>query len=138
MTRLVVAAVVLAFVACGITFASASSGTQAAKPHKASCINQAFTAFVLRVRPAKCIMAPSPSASFSEAANLSGLRWSSWGSRRAVATGIERGFHLPLSRIRARVVLSRATYVEELDIYVYKHFRVTSRYGTLSGTIQAG
>jgi hypothetical protein len=57
---------------------------------------------------------------------------------RAVASGYELGFHLPYSHIRARVVLTRPAFTEELGIYIYKHFRITTRYGTLSGTINAG
>jgi hypothetical protein len=90
------------------------------------------------MRPGKCIMASSPRASFGKAANLSGLRWSSWRHLRAVATGYDLGFHLPYSRIRVKVVLTRPAFVEELGIYIYKHFRITSRYGTLSGTVIAG
>jgi hypothetical protein len=56
------------------------------------------------------------------------------GGSRAVGSGYEGGSHLPLSHIPVVVVLTLPTYVEELDIYVYKHFRATSRYGTLSGT----
>jgi hypothetical protein len=36
------------------------------------------------------------------------------------------------------VVLTRPAFVEELGIYIYKHFRITTRYGTLSGTVKAG
>jgi hypothetical protein len=107
-------------------------------PHKATCVRSRFSGFVLRVRPAKCIMASSPRPSFAEAANLTGLRWKSWGGARAVATGYERGFHLPYDHIRVTVVLTRPAFVEELGIYAYKHFRVTSRFGTHSGTISAG
>jgi hypothetical protein len=113
-------------------------GLQAIRPHKASCINRSFTGFVLKARPAACVMAASPNAPFARAANLSGIRWTSWGGLRAVGGGYELGFHLPYSHIRARIVLTRPAFVEELRIYVHKHFRVTSRYGTLSGTVQAG
>jgi hypothetical protein len=127
-----------AVVAGAIISVSTTAAAPAARLHKASCINRSFTAFVLRVRPGKCIMASSPSAPFARAANLSGLRWRSWGGLRAVASGYELGFHLPYSHIRARVVLTRPTFVEELGIYIYKHFRITTRYGTLSGTVNAG
>jgi hypothetical protein len=46
--------------------------------------------------------------------------------------------HLPSTHIPVAVVLTQAAFVEELNVYVYKHFRITSRYGTHSGTIQAG
>jgi hypothetical protein len=117
---------------------TAASAAQSVRPHKASCINRAFTGFVLRVRPASCIMASSPSAPYARAANLAGLRWKSWGGTRAVASGYELGFHLPYAHIPVVAVLTRPTFVEELNIYVYKRFRVTSRYGTLTGTINAG
>jgi hypothetical protein len=55
-----------------------------------------------------------------------------------VATGYELGFHLPYAHIRVAVVLTRPAFVEELGIYAYKHFRVTSRFGTVSGTINSG
>jgi hypothetical protein len=117
---------------------SAAGAGRSIKPHKASCINKAFTAFVLKVRPLQCILAASPQAPFARGANLTGLRWKAWGGLRAVASGYELGFHLPYAHIPAVVVLDRPAFVEELNIYVYKHFRVTSRYGTLTGTIQAG
>jgi len=117
---------------------SAAGARESIKPHKASCINRAFTAFVLKVRPVQCIMAASPQAPFGRAANLAQLRWKTWGGARAVASGYELGFHLPYAHIPAVVTLTQPTFVEELGIYVYKRFRVTSRYGTLSGTIQAG
>jgi hypothetical protein len=124
-------------ISAAICVATAGAG-QSIKPHKASCINRAFTAFVLKVRPVECIMAASPRAPFARAANLVQLRWKTWSGARAVASGYELGFHLPYARTPAVVTLTQPTCVEELGIYVYKHFRVTSRYGTLSGTIQAG
>jgi hypothetical protein len=133
----VIKAVIAIFISAAICVSAAGAG-QSIKPHKASCINRAFTAFVLKVRPAQCIMASSPQAPFARAANLTELRWKSWGGARAVASGYERGFHLPYAHVPAVAVLTRPSYVEELGIYVYKRFRVTSRYGTLSGTIQAG
>jgi hypothetical protein len=99
---------------------------------KASCIYQA-----LSVRPKSCFMAASPNASNAETSNLAGLRWSTWGGSRAVGHGYERGMHLPFAHIPVTVVFTRPAYVEEIGVYVYKHFRVTSRYGTTSGTIQA-
>ena len=117
---------------------SAAGAEQSVKPHKASCVNKAFTAFVLKVRPVQCIMAASTQAPFARAANLASLRWKTWGGTRAVASGYELGFHLPYSHIPATVILDRPAFVEELNIYIYKHFRVTTRYGTLTGTIQAG
>jgi hypothetical protein len=111
---------------------------QGIKPYKASCVNTSFSGFVLKVRPLKCIMASSPNSSFAQASNLTGLRWKSWGSSRAIASGYEQGFHLPLAHTPATVVLTQPAYVEELGIYVYKHFRVTTRYGMLSGTVNAG
>ena len=138
MTKRVMAAAILALVVGLFSPAGATGLGQAVQVHKASCINRSFTGFVLRVRPGKCVMAASPNAPFGRAANLSGLRWRSWGGRRAVGNGYELGFHLPYSHIRARVVLTRPSFVEELGSYIYKHFRITSRYGTLSGTIRAG
>jgi hypothetical protein len=127
-----------ALAAGAIMTAGATARPEALKPYKASCINRSFTAFVLLVRPARCIMASSPSAPFARAANLAGLRWRSWRGPRAIATGYELGFHRPLAHIPATVILTRPAFVEELGIYVYKHFRVTTKYGTLSGTINAG
>jgi hypothetical protein len=82
-------------------------------------------------------MAASLNAPNARTANLAGIRWSSWGGTRAVGRGYDLGTHLPLVHDPVRIVLSLPSYVEELRIYVYKHFRVTSRHGTLSGTIQA-
>jgi len=124
--------------ACGILSASAAGATEAVRPYKASCIDNSFSRFVLRVRPTKCIMASSPSAPYGRAANLAALRWKSWGGSTAVASGFELGFHLPYAHIPAVVTLTRPAFVEELNIYIYKHFRVRTRYGTLSGSIQAG
>ena len=145
MARTVMTAAILAIAltatACGESthlHAHAAHAAVARRPYKASCINQRFTAFVLVVRPARCIMAASPNAPFARAANLRSLRWTSWGRARTTARGYELGFHLPYSRIRATVILTRPSYVEELRIYVYKRFSVTTRFGTIAGTIQAG
>ena len=111
----------------------ATAQSPMAKPYKAACMDKG-----LKVRPTSCLMAPSRDASFAEMANLAGLRWSSWGGSRAVGSGYELGMHLPFTHIPVQVVLTKPAFVEELGIHVYKHFRVTSRYGTLEGTIQAG
>jgi hypothetical protein len=134
-TKIIIAAIAASAI---LSASTAAGGAQAIRPYKASCINRSFTGFVLLARPTKCIMAASPSAPFARAANLSGLRWRSWGRARAVASGYELGFHRPLAHIPATVVLTRPAFVEELNIYVYKHFRVTTKFGTLAGTIQAG
>jgi hypothetical protein len=101
------------------------------KTYKASCLDKG-----LSIRPKSCLMAPSPNAAFAEMANLASIRWSAWGAR-AVGRGYELGMHLPYAHIPVTVVLTRPVYVEELGIYVYKHFRATSKYGTTSGMIQA-
>jgi hypothetical protein len=124
--------------ASAIISVSTTTAAPVVSPHKAACINRSFTGFVLRARPGKCVMASSPNAPFARAANLSELRWRSWRHLRAVASGYELGFHRPYSHIRATVVLTRPAFVEELGIYIYKHFRITTRYGTLSGTVKAG
>jgi len=130
--------VIAAIVAGAIIGVSTTTAAPMVRPHKAACINRSFTTFVLRVRPGKCIIAASPRAPFAKAANLSALRWRSWRHRRALATGYDLGFHLPYSHVRVTVLLTRPAFVEELGIYIYKHFRITSRYGTLSGTVDAG
>jgi hypothetical protein len=47
------------------------------------------------------------SQSFSQGANLVGLRWRFWGGESAAGTGFTRGFHLPFSHIPAAVVAFR-------------------------------
>jgi hypothetical protein len=115
-----------------------SAATHATSPYLAACVNKTFTAFNWRIQPKTCVMAATSDPSFAFASNLAGLRWSAWGGARAVATGYERGFHLPLAHIPARVVLSQPVHpLGDLSVYVYKRFRVTTSHGSNSGTIRS-
>ena len=81
-----------------------------------------------RSRPRRCTTL-GPNDSFGGSANLAKLRWRKWGRRVARASGIERGFHLPLVRIHVRVAAYRRRQGCEGD-FVYTRLAVTSRYGT--------
>jgi hypothetical protein len=121
----------------GLSAVGAGAGAGAALPHYAACVNRTFTAFDWRIRPKACVMAKTSDPAFAEAANLVGLRWSAWGGAHARATGYERGFHLPYSHVPVRVELTLPVHpAGDRSVYVYKRFRVTSKYGTLSGIIK--
>ena len=52
-----------------------------------------------KFKPDSCTVLPM-GAAFADGTNLGRLEWKNWGRRGARFTGIERGFHLPLTRIR--------------------------------------
>jgi hypothetical protein len=82
-----------------------------------------------RAAPSRCDTLGATDA-FAESANLARLRWRGWGRTTATATGIERGYHLPLSRIPVRIY----AYARQTDCngdYHYTRLRVRSRYGHL-------
>lgn len=85
----------------------------------------------LRVAPRHCTILTAGD-SYATGSNLADLLWKHWGAQRATATGLERGFHRPLGRLRVTVVafdLSEPGYCTG-RFRVYRHVRVTSRYGT--------
>jgi hypothetical protein len=122
-------------VVCSVPSASPAASSQISA-YLAQCINLRLNppGYDWLIRPRSCILAGAH-WSFGTAANLTGLRWSSWGGAVARGTGIERGFHLPPSRIPVTVQLSLpVTPDSDRSVRVYRRFRVTSRFGTLAGT----
>jgi hypothetical protein len=88
-----------------------------------------------REHPTSCTTL-GPADSLGGAANLAELRWHNWGKATAIATGRERGFHLPLQNIPVRVVAYRRRAADCGDS-VYTRLRITSRYGTLRQKLPA-
>jgi hypothetical protein len=82
---------------------------------------------LLLSRPSACIIF-GPGGSFAGGVNLDHLRWASWGGAVAVATGNERGFHLPLEHIEVSVTLSGARSCGGRRLYT--RAQVTSGNGT--------
>jgi hypothetical protein len=101
-----VAAAVLVAASLITASASASRQTHVICGHD-SFGGRSLGTFRLTDRPRVCLIMPTYS-SFASNANLTGLRWRSWGGSTAVATGISLGMHLPYSHERVRVTLSRA------------------------------
>ena len=92
------------------------------------CANKRGTAYKLVYRPRRCTRF-SPSGGFGpRAVNLAGLKWSSWNGSVARGRGIERGFHLPYSKIRVRVWAYRVRVA--CGRRVYTRLKARSRYGT--------
>lgn len=80
------------------------------------------------VRPRACTVF-GPGGGFAGGVNLARLRWSGWGRSTARATGIERGFHLPLASIPVTVRLTGLRHGCDGRRY-YSRLRATSRYGS--------
>lgn len=85
---------------------------------------------VLRVKPKRCTVLP-PGASFSEGTNLGRLKWSSFGGGRARFRGIEKGFHLPYSKIKVTGYAYRPRANRCGSSRIYTRVMVKSRFGTI-------
>jgi len=110
-------------------FAVAAS---AARPLSLLCLTTGGTATTPKVRPHRCAHF-GPGGSFGGGVNLVSLHWSHWGSSTTSGTGIERGFHLPLSNIPVSVSAYRrrnGCRVRGRRLRVYTRLRTTSVYGT--------
>jgi hypothetical protein len=92
------------------------------------CLSKGGDRTVRRVRPKKCTHF-GPNGSFGGGVNLAKLRWQHWGSRKATARGIERGFHLPPSHIPVRVTAYRKRAGCD-GSRAYTRLKAMSRYGT--------
>ena len=61
------------------------------------------------------------------------LRWTDWGASTTTGAGIERGFHLPFSRIPVTVSAYRirtGCRVHGRRLRAYTRLKATSSYGT--------
>ncbi len=67
-------------------------------PVRIPCDDLASGLVVAERAPTQCTILHK-GASYSEGVNLADLRWSGWGNQVATARGVERGFHIPYSRI---------------------------------------
>ena len=92
------------------------------------CADRSARARRRRFRPRACNTL-APRQPFATAVNLAHLRWRHWGEATATARGIERGFHLPLSNVAARVRAYGRRKGCHGD-FVYTRVRVSSRFGT--------
>jgi hypothetical protein len=92
-----------------------------------SCVNRGATRYRRVYRPERCAHF-GPGDRNAGGVNLAGLRWSSWNGDVARGRGIERGFHLPYSRIRVRVRAYRVRTA--CGRRVYTRLRATSSHGT--------
>lgn len=81
----------------------------------------------VREKPRRCTTL-GPRNGFSDSVNLVKVRWRGWGRRVARGRGIERGFKLPLTRIRVRLTAYRRRHVCGGD-YLYTRLKARSRYG---------
>lgn len=99
------------------------------------CLPRGRVNRVAKRRPSSCVTL-GPSDAFAEAANLARLKWRGWGSPRATATGITRGFHLPLQTIPVRVTLTKPE-LNDCGGYNYTRLVSKSRYGQLKQSLPA-
>lgn len=99
------------------------------------CLPRGATRREVRSKPRSCTTL-GPEDSFAESVALAGLRWRGWGDRVARARGIERGFHLPRTRIPVRVSVWRLRKVCGGD-RLYTRLRATSRYGSTTVRLPA-
>ena len=91
------------------------------------------TARVAKVRPSSCNTLGAQDA-FADASNLAKLKWKRWGKSTATATGIERGFHKPASKIKVTVTASRLRD-NDCGGWSYTRLKVKSKFGTLTQTL---
>ena len=87
-----------------------------------------------KVAPSRCTVF-GPGGTFGGGVNLAQLDWSGWGGPTAEARGIERGFHLPLSKIPVSV----RAYRRKRDCtgrLTYTRIRATSTNGTTRVRLQ--
>jgi hypothetical protein len=91
------------------------------------CANARGTSLSYRflTRPGGCTQF---GGSFARSVNLGGLRWRQWGGGSATATGFERGFHLPFSRIPVGVIAFGRRSCGSRQVYT--RLRASSQYGT--------
>jgi len=128
MKRPVLIAAMAAVILTG-TSTAAQAGT------KLPCNNGGGTA-VLTVKPKACTVLP-PRASFSDGSNLGKLRWSSFGGSKARFRGIEKGFHLPFSKIKVTGYAYRPRPNRCGASRVYTRVYVKSRFGSIRVKTQA-
>jgi len=108
-----------------LTATAASADARAKLP-----CNDGGGSAVLKVKPKACTVLP-PRASFSEGTNLGKLRWSSFGGSKARFRGIEKGFHLPYSRIKVTGYAYRPRPNCGSGSRVYTRVLVKSRFGSI-------
>ncbi len=88
-----------------------------------------------KVKPSSCNTLGAED-SFAEAANLAKLKWKRWGKSTATATGIERGFREPASKIKITVTASRLE-ANDCGGKSYTRIKVKSKFGTLRQSLPA-
>lgn len=99
------------------------------------CLPHGESRRVGRSKPSNCVTL-GPSDALCCAANLVELHWKRWGKSYARASGYERGFHLPLQHIRAKVTVYRRR-VADCGDYAYTRLKAHTRYGTLRQKLPA-
>lgn len=88
---------------------------------------------VAKVRPSSCNTLGAHDA-FASATNLAKLKWKKWGKSAATATGIEKGFHSPASKIKVTVTASRPRD-NDCGGWSYTKLKVKSKFGTLTQSL---
>ena len=92
------------------------------------CATDGGSRYVPKVAPSRCTVF-GPRGTFGGGVNLARIRWTSWGGATARGRGIERGFHLPYSKIAVTIT----AYRRKSDCVghpAYTRLRVKSRFGT--------
>ena len=110
-----------------LTLVLALPAPAAARGPGLPCLNESGSRYRLVFRPRSCAHF-GPGGSFGGGVNLARLQWRGWGAPTARARGIEKGFHLPFSRIRVRVDAYRLRSCRRARAYT--RLRATSRFGT--------
>jgi hypothetical protein len=86
----------------GLLGAFLVSAPQASARPAIHCLDKSGARYVKKVSPRRCA-AYGPAGDFARGVNLKRIKWRKWGGRSAKGRAIECGFHLPCSRIRAKV-----------------------------------
>jgi hypothetical protein len=109
-------------------FIVATATAASAETTRIYCATKDGSEYVPKTAPRRCTVF-GPGGTFGGGVNLVNLRWQGWGGASARAKGVERGFHLPFSRIRASVT----AYRRKRDCtgrLAYTRLRARSKYGT--------
>jgi hypothetical protein len=113
------AALALAIVVLAVVPAMARSAV------RIPCANAQGTSYRFLTRPGGCTQFGNSNA---RSVNLRDLRWRQWGGASATATGFERGFHRPFSRIPVGVIAFGRRSCGSRQVYT--GLRASSRFGT--------
>ena len=125
--------VVISSASARVTSPGDGEGTAAKRETHLVCLNGDGTEYRRKEQPKQCAIL-GQGGIFAGGVNLEKLRWRDWGHKRAEATGIECGFHLPCENIKAKVRAWRPR--ERCGKRVYTRLEATTHFGHSRADVQ--